>query len=111
NMSAQVLKGKFQPNYLILDEVLIRRVVFDPDFQRAIEQKQIAQQQAQQMEYTLEKERLEKQRKIIEAEGEAEAIRLKGIALSNNPALIQYEYVQKITPGIRTIITDGKSIL
>ena len=109
--STDALKPKFQLSYLVIDEVLIRRVAFDPDFQKAIEAKQIAQQQAQQMEYVLEKEKLEKERKIIEAQGEAEAIRLKGVALANNPALIQYEYVQKITPGITTIITDGKSIM
>lgn len=109
--SAEALKPRFQANYLVIDEVLIRRVAFDPEFQKAIEAKQIAQQQAQQMEYVLEKEKLEKDRKIIEAQGEAEAIRLKGVALANNPALIQYEYVQKITPGITTIITDGKSIM
>jgi prohibitin 2 len=109
--SGEALKPRFQANYLVIDEVLIRRVAFDPEFQKAIEAKQIAQQQAQQMQYVLEKEKLEKDRKIIEAQGEAESIRLKGVALANNPALIQYEYVQKITPGITTIITDGKSIL
>ena len=109
--SVDALKPKFRQNYLVIDEVLIRRVGFDPEFQKAIEQKQIAQQQAQQMEYVLQKEKLEKDRKIIEAEGEAQSIKLKGEALANNPALIQYEYVQKITPGITTIITDGKSIL
>jgi regulator of protease activity HflC (stomatin/prohibitin superfamily) len=109
--SLEALRPRFLASYLVIDEVLIRRVAFDPEFQKAIEAKQIAQQQAQQMEYVLEKEKLEKERKIIEAQGEAEAIRLKGVALANNPALIQYEYVQKITPGITTIITDGKSIM
>jgi prohibitin 2 len=109
--SGEALKPRFQSNFLVIDEVLIRRVAFDPEFQKAIEAKQIAQQQAQQMEYVLQKEKLEKDRKIIEAQGEAEAIRLKGVALANNPALIQYEYVQKIAPGVQTIITDGKSIM
>ena len=102
---------KFRTSYLVLDEVLIRNVRFSPEFEKAIELKQIAQQEAQRMEYVLQRENLEKQRKIIEAEGEAESIRLKGIVLASNPALIQYEYVQKIAPGIQTIITDGKSIL
>jgi hypothetical protein len=43
--------------------------------------------------------------------GASKSIRLRGEALSRNPALIQYEYVQKITPGVQTIITDGRSIL
>jgi prohibitin 2 len=111
NTSFRELDPKFRQNYLALDEVLIRRVTFSAEFQKAIEQKQIAQQEAQRMQYVLDRERQEKERKIIEAQGEAESIRLKGVALANNPALIQYEYVQKITPGITTIITDGKSIL
>jgi regulator of protease activity HflC (stomatin/prohibitin superfamily) len=111
NLSFHQLEPKFKTNFLILDEVLIRRVTFSAEFQKAIEQKQIAQQEAQRMQYVLERERQEKERKIIEAQGEAESIRLKGEALASNPALIQYEYVQKITPGVQTIITDGKSIL
>jgi len=109
--SIEKLSPKFAENYLILDEVLIRNVRFSPEFEKAIEQKQIAQQEAQRMQYVLEREKLEKERKIIEAQGEAESIRLKGEVLARNPALIQYEYVQKITPGVHTIITDGKSIL
>jgi hypothetical protein len=31
--------------------------------------------------------------------------------LAQNPALIQYEYVQKLAPGVKTIITDGKTIM
>jgi len=111
NQTVAELAPKLMKSYLILDEVLLRNVRFGPEFEKAIEQKQIAQQQAQAMEYVLQKEKMEKDRKIIEAQGEAESIRLKGVALANNPALIQYEYVQKITPGVQTIITDGKSIL
>ena len=63
------------------------------------------------MKYVLEKEELEKKRKIIEAEGEAESIRLKGRALSENPRLIQYEYVKLISPKVQAIITDQNTII
>jgi regulator of protease activity HflC (stomatin/prohibitin superfamily) len=63
------------------------------------------------MRYVLDKERSEKQRKIIEAEGEAESIKRKAAALKANPQLIQYEYVNKISPGIKTIITDQNAIM
>ncbi len=111
NQTQENLKRKFKASYLILDEVLIRNIRFSPEFEKAIEQKQIAQQEAQRMQYVLEKERQEKDRKIIEAQGEAESIRLKAQVLAANPALIQYEYVQKLAPGVKTIITDGKTIL
>jgi prohibitin 2 len=111
NQTQQNLKKKFYMSYLILDEILIRNISFSPEFEKAIEQKQIAQQDSQRMQYVLEKERQEKERKIIEAQGEAESIRLKAIVLAQNPALIQYEYVQKLAPGVKTIITDGKTIM
>ncbi len=97
-------------NYIILDEVLLRNVQFSPDFQKAIENKQIAQQEAQRMKYVLEKQELEKQRKIIEAQGEAEALRLKGKALAENPLLVQYEYIKLLSPNIQAIITDQNAI-
>jgi regulator of protease activity HflC (stomatin/prohibitin superfamily) len=111
NQTQENIKRKFRASYLILDEVLIRNIRFSNEFEKAIEQKQIAQQEAQRMQYVLDKERQEKDRKIIEAQGEAESIRLKAQVLAANPALIQYEYVQKLSPGVKTIITDGKSIL
>ncbi len=108
---AEKLKKTLAENYIVLDEVLMRDVRFTPDFEKAIEAKQIAQQEAQRMQYVLQKEELEKKRKIIEAEGEAEAIKRKGEALARYPALIQYEYVKKIAPNIQAIITDGKTII
>lgn len=105
------LRPLFEKSYLILDSLLVRNVDFSAEFKKAIELKQIAQQEAERKKYELEKERIEKDRKVIAAEGDAESIRLRGDALAHNPSLIQYEYVQKITPGIQTIITDGKSIL
>ena len=97
-------------NYITLDEVLLRNVRFTDEFQKAIENKQIAQQEAQRMKYVLERQEQEKKRKIIEAEGEAESLRLKGRALAENPALIQYEYVKLLSPNIQAIITDQNTI-
>lgn len=73
--------------------------------------KQVALQESERMKYILEKQRQEKERKIIEAQGEAQAIKEKGAALRANPQLIQYEYVQKLTPGIKAVITDQASIM
>jgi prohibitin 2 len=104
------LGDSLKKNYITLEEVLLRNVQFSADFQQAIENKQIAQQEAQRMKYVLEKQELEKTRKIIEATGEAESLRLKGKALADNPLLIQYEYVKLLSPNIQAIITDQSSI-
>lgn len=105
------LSKTFGKYYLRLNEILIRNTVFSEEFQKAIEAKQVALQDAQRMDYVLQKESQEKKRKIIEAQGDAESIRIRGQALAANPRLIQYEYVQKLTPGIKSVITDQKTIM
>ena len=80
------LRDSFKKNFITCEEVLLRNVQFSREFQQAIENKQIAQQEAQRMKYVLEKQELEKKRKIIEAEGESESLRLKGKALADNPS-------------------------
>ena len=104
------LRASFVRNYIALEEALLRNVQFSREFQQAIENKQIAQQEAQRMKYILERQEQEKKRKIIEAEGEAESLRLKGRALAENPALIQYEYVKMLAPNIQAIVADQSAI-
>lgn len=104
---ARQLAVLFKRAYLLLEGVMIRNVQFSPLFQETIQKKL----EAEKMKYVLEAQELEKKRKIIEAEGEAEAIRVKGKALSENPMLIQYEYVKLLAPNIQAIVTDQNSIL
>ena len=87
--------------YIVVDEVLLRNVQFSEVFHAAIEQKQIAQQQAQRMQYVLQKARMEKEQRIIEADGDAKAIRLKGQALAENARVGKYVYLQNPAPGAR----------
>ena len=54
---------------VVIQQVFIREVKPSAQLLTAIEQKMTAQQQAQQMDFTLEKERKEAQRKAIEAQG------------------------------------------
>ena len=111
NLIQENLRKTLEKYDINLSEVLIRNVKFSDEFARAIEMKQVALQESERMKYVLQKQRQEKERKIIEAEGEAEAIKEKAAALRANPQLIQYEYVQKLTPGIKAIITDQTSIM
>lgn len=104
------LRESVSKNYIIVDEVLLRDIQFSAAFAKAIENKQIAEQNAQRMEHVLERTEKEREQRIIEAEGEAQAIELKGKALAENSRVIQYEYVQKIAPNVGTIISDGDSL-
>lgn len=109
------IRTVFEQEGLILLSFDIRNVNFTEEYARSIEQKQIAQQQAEQMQYVLQKEQQEAERKrveaegikqaaIIKAEGEAEALRLVSQALAENPHLLTYRYIEKIAPTVQTIL-------
>ncbi len=66
---------RFAENGFILDSFDIRNIHFTDQYAQAIENKQVAQQEAERMKYVLEKEQREAERKKIEAEGVAEALR------------------------------------
>ncbi|MGQ9457442.1 MAG: SPFH domain-containing protein [Anaerolineae bacterium] len=109
------IRKVFEQEGLTLLSFDIRNVNFTEEYARSIEQKQIAQQQAEQMQYVLQKEQQEAERKrveaegikqaaIIKAEGEAEALRLVSQALAENPHLLTYRYIEKIAPTVQTIL-------
>ena len=95
----------------LVDEVVLRDVRFTPEFAKAIEAKQIAQQAAEQMKYTLEKEQKEAERKVIEARGRANAIEVINRALAQNPNYIKYLYVDKLSDKISVIVSDQNTIM
>lgn len=107
----EILTPKFTSAYLQLDEVLLRDVQFSAQFQQAIEEKQVAQQEVQRMVFVLEQAKLERERRIVEAQGEAGAIRLRARALARNPQLVQYEYVKGLPDDVKTVIAGANTII
>jgi len=95
----------------IIDEVVLRDVRFTEEFTKAIEAKQVAQQAAEQMKYTLEKEQKEAERKVIEATGRANAIEVINRALAQNPNYIKYLYVDKLSDKVSVIVSDQSTIM
>lgn len=98
-MNADISK-LFGEKGIILERVLLRNVTFSPEYAKAIEEKQIAQQRIQKADYERQEAEKLKQKKIVEAEAEAQAIKLKGETLRANPQVIQFEFVQKMSPNI-----------
>jgi regulator of protease activity HflC (stomatin/prohibitin superfamily) len=105
------IKELLEPDGFIIDEIVLRDVHFTADFAKAIEEKQIAQQEAERMKYVLEKEQLEAQRKKIEAEGTARAIQIVSKELKKNPEYVNYLYVDKLSDKVQVIISDQGTIL
>ena len=105
------IKVLVEKDGFVIDEVVLRDVRFTPEFAKAIEAKQIAQQSAEQMKYTLEKEQKEAERKVIEAKGRANSIEVINKALAQNPNYIKYLYVDKLSDKIQVIVSDQNTIM
>lgn len=67
-----------------LEDVSITHMTFGREFTRAVEQKQIAQQDAERARYTVEKAEQERQANVIRAEGEAESADMIAKALDKS---------------------------
>lgn len=61
---------------IILDDVAITHLSYGAEFSRAVEQKQVAQQEAERSKYVVMKAEQERRAAIIRAEGESEAAKL-----------------------------------
>lgn len=105
------LKEAFGRHGVAIDQYLIRRISFAAEYVAAVEAKQIAKQNALTEQNNIARQEAIKQQTIInaqgeaekkkiEAAGEAEAITLKQAAIAQNPLIIQYEFVQKLSPNI-----------
>jgi len=108
----------FETQGLTLVQFLLRNISFSPEYATAVEQKQIAQQNAERAKFLVQMQEQEAARVRVEAqgvrdaaitraEGESKALQLVADALRNNPDLIQYTYVQKIAPNISVIVLPG----
>jgi len=94
------LKEAYGKHDIILEEVVLRNVTYSKDFANAVEQKEVARQKIKTAEYQKEQATQLKEKRIIDAEGEAESIRLKGDALRNNPEVVQLEFINKLGPNV-----------
>ncbi len=92
---------KFEANGLILDEVVLRNINFTPEYARTLEEKQIALENISTEKNKLEQEKIRKEQKIVAAEGDAKSIEIRQLALTKNPTIIQWEFVQKLAPNIQ----------
>lgn len=70
---------------------------FSPEFNKAIEEKQVAQQQAEKQRYVLQQAELERQTQVTRAKGQAEAARLTAAALQaqGGSLVIAREWIEK----------------
>lgn len=79
---------------ILLDDVAITHINFSPEYEKAVEQKQVAQQQAERARYLVLQAEEEKKKTIIHAEGEKTSAQMIGDAISANPGFIELRRIQ-----------------
>ncbi|GMN42676.1 hypothetical protein TIFTF001_011880 [Ficus carica] len=68
---------------ILLDDVAITHLSYGPEFSRAVEQKQVAQQEAERSRFVVAKAEQERRAAIIRAQGESESAKLISEATSS----------------------------
>lgn len=90
-----VLKSRLSKESIVLEQILIRNLELPKNVVQAIEQKIQSLQEAERMEYVVQKEKLEAERKRVEAEGIAKAQKI--IAGSLNTPYLQWKYIDTLS--------------
>jgi regulator of protease activity HflC (stomatin/prohibitin superfamily) len=95
---------------LVLEQLLVRNISLPASVKGSIEEKIKAEQEAQKMQYVLQKEKQEAERKRVEAQGIADYQRIISMGLGDKQ--LQYEQIQAMkglmtSPNAKVIIMGG----
>ncbi|WP_395617958.1 prohibitin family protein [Aquirufa sp.] len=106
------IENNFKKRGLVLEQLLIRNINLPTSVKTTIESKINAEQDAQKMQFVLQKEKQEAERKRVEAQGIADYQKILSTGLSDKQ--LQYESIiaQKElakSPNTKVIIMGGKS--
>lgn len=127
------IETKLKDNNIVMSDFLMRNIRFGEEYAAAVEQKQVAEQQAQQAKFVVESKRQEAEQArqiaqgqadaaVIAAKGEAESLLIQAqanaeanrlLAESLTPELLQYQYILNLSPTVQTIFipSDQQFIL
>ncbi|XP_074654167.1 prohibitin-2-like [Tubulanus polymorphus] len=95
---------------LIVDDVSITELSFGKEYTAAVESKQVAQQEAQRAQLVVEIAKQEKQQKVVQAEGEAQAAKLIGEAITANPGYLKLRKIRAAQNIARTIANSQNRV-
>ena len=125
------LASKLTSNGLVLVDFVLRNISFSKEYAASIEQKQIAEQQALQAKLVVESKRQEAeqarqtaqgaadaavirakgdaQSRLISADAEAKSLDLIAQAIKDNPGLLNYQYITKLSPNLQVMLVPSNS--
>ncbi|MEI8073598.1 MAG: prohibitin family protein [Bacteroidota bacterium] len=88
----KTIEADFKKRGLVLEQLLVRNITLPATVKASIEEKIKAEQDAQKMEFVLQKEKQEAERKRVEAQGIADYQRIMSSGLTDKQ--LQYENIQ-----------------
>ena len=124
SFAKQQLAANLAQYHIIVDDIYIANIAFSDAFQKAIEDKQVAQQQVQTEQQILAQKQIQAQQAVAAAKGEADsnvtlaegqakatvalaegqAQANKLLAESLTDQILQYQYIQKLTDKITVML-------
>jgi regulator of protease activity HflC (stomatin/prohibitin superfamily) len=108
----QTISDNFAKNGLEVQQILVRNITLPESVRQSIESKIQAEQDAQKMQFVLQKERQEADRKRVEAQGIADYQKIISTGLTDKQLQYQSILAQKeiaLSPNTKIIIMGGKS--
>ena len=107
----KTIENDFKSRGLILENLLVRNITLPASVKSTIEQKINAEQEAQKMQFVLQKEKQEAERKRVEAQGIADYQRIISTQLSDKQ--LQYESIKAqkeiaLSPNAKVIVIGNK---
>lgn len=111
----RLLREDFAEKGLLLDNFLLRDITFTPEYAASIEHKQIALEGEEQTKHEAQQMRNLAAGKAdaikTEAQAQSEALKLIAEALKEDPQLLTYQYVDKLSPNIRAMLVPSNNPL
>jgi regulator of protease activity HflC (stomatin/prohibitin superfamily) len=121
------LAANLSQYHIIVDDIYIANISFSDEFQRAIEAKQVAQQQVQTETQILAQKRIQAEQAVAQAQGQADSnVKLaegqaaatialadgqatanEALAASLSDQILQYQYIQKLADKITVMLVPS----
>jgi prohibitin 2 len=101
-------------NLLVIEDVVLEDIKLTDILESSIEEKMVREQEAARARFSQQQAEVEAETKVIEAKGEADAIRLQGKALRENPSVLDLMVVSQwdgVTPLVAGSGLEGPEFL
>jgi len=103
-----VLGGMLAADGIVLENVMVRDVIYSPEFENAIERKMVAEQKVKELSYLVEQEGKRARARVKEAEGEAQAFGKVSDQIRENPNILNYMWIREIRDGTPLLVIPPK---